>query len=143
MLLHMNNSNIFINILILSVLISFLSFRTFYPWLGFYIFFHITPFFPLLFLSFPLSFFFFLSFFLSSLLFFPFFLFPFWGSKKISGTIGAVVCYIFLPWFKGTKNQSHCSFKFSASIVKSQAELPNFFRIYQVYTHYIECIWRH
>ena len=83
---------------ILSVLISFLSFRTFYPWLGFYIFFHITPFFSLLFLSFPLSFFFFLSFFLSSLLFLPFFLFPFWGSKKISGTIGAVVHYIFLPW---------------------------------------------
>ena len=55
-LLHMNNSNIFINILILSVLISFLSFRTFYPWLGFYIFFHIFPFFSLLFLSFPLSF---------------------------------------------------------------------------------------
>ena len=85
----MNNSNIFINILILSVLISFLSFRTFYPWLGFYIFFHISPFFSLLFLSFPLSFFFFLSFFLSSL-FFPFFLFPFWGSKKFLGPL--------VPW---------------------------------------------
>ena len=89
-LLHMNNSNIFINILILSVFISFLSFRTFYPGLGFYIFFHIFPFFSLLFLSFPLSFFFFLSFFLTSSLFFPFFLVPFWGSKKFLGPL--------VPW---------------------------------------------